>query len=179
MTLRGHHGDVLALAVGKFGTFICSGSQDRSIRIWKRTEEQLFLEEERERELEQSLVQSLEKVNINEENKPTHQTMESLKAGERIMEAIELADEDRHTIQAYQEVSLSFIAYTLYLYFIRCWKKVLKYLHLHQKILFYLQWVILVQIVIYSRQLKEFAQAILMMHYFYFHLKKLFHYYII
>ena len=33
------------------GDFIVSCSNDRSIRLWERTDEQVFLEEEREREL--------------------------------------------------------------------------------------------------------------------------------
>ncbi|KAJ3080298.1 hypothetical protein HK102_003159 [Quaeritorhiza haematococci] len=54
MKLEGHHGEVWALAVGKFGNMVFSGSHDRSIRGWEKTDEQLFLEEERERELEQT-----------------------------------------------------------------------------------------------------------------------------
>ena len=41
------------------GDFIVSCSNDRSIRLWERTDEQVFLEEERERELEESFESSL------------------------------------------------------------------------------------------------------------------------
>jgi U3 small nucleolar RNA-associated protein 12 len=41
MRLEGHHGEVWSLAIAKHGTFICSGSQDRSIRVWTRTDEQV------------------------------------------------------------------------------------------------------------------------------------------
>lgn len=41
MKLEGHHGEVWALAVAKHGTFVVTGSHDRSIRIWERTEDQV------------------------------------------------------------------------------------------------------------------------------------------
>lgn len=39
MKLEGHHGEIWALAVGKFGNFVVTGSHDRSIRVWEKTEE--------------------------------------------------------------------------------------------------------------------------------------------
>merc|ERR1711916_150588 len=47
--LRGHHGEIWASALSRFGDMLVTGSHDRSIRVWNRTEEQLFLEEEAER----------------------------------------------------------------------------------------------------------------------------------
>jgi U3 small nucleolar RNA-associated protein 12 len=46
-----HAGEVWALAVAGDGTFFASAGADRSLRVWRRTEEQVFLEEEREREM--------------------------------------------------------------------------------------------------------------------------------
>lgn len=43
---------VWALDVSADGSFVLSGGHDRSLRIWRRTDEMVFLEEERERELE-------------------------------------------------------------------------------------------------------------------------------
>ncbi|KAG8728474.1 hypothetical protein FRC12_021726, partial [Ceratobasidium sp. 428] len=51
--LDGHHGEIWALAASNDGKFVVTGSHDKSIRIWEETDEPLFLEEERERELEQ------------------------------------------------------------------------------------------------------------------------------
>ncbi|CAO3587349.1 unnamed protein product [Absidia cylindrospora] len=109
MKLEGHHGEVWALAVAKNGTFIVSGSHDRSLRIWEKTDEQLFLEEEREKELEQvyeaTLVNQLEKTDMNdnmEVDAAGIQTMETLKAGERIMEAIDIGDEERKGWEDYE-----------------------------------------------------------------------------
>jgi len=39
MTLSAHHGEIWSLAIAKQGTFIVSGSQDRSIRTWQQTDE--------------------------------------------------------------------------------------------------------------------------------------------
>ena len=41
MKLEGHHGEIWALAVGKYGNMIVTGSHDRSIRVWEKTEEQV------------------------------------------------------------------------------------------------------------------------------------------
>ncbi len=55
--LPGHQGMVWALFASTTGSFVVSVSQDKSIRIWSRTEEQLFPEEEREKALEQSIFE--------------------------------------------------------------------------------------------------------------------------
>jgi U3 small nucleolar RNA-associated protein 12 len=44
LTLEGHHAEVWCLAISSLGNFIVTGSHDRSIRRWDRTEEQLFIE---------------------------------------------------------------------------------------------------------------------------------------
>ncbi|KAI8073910.1 hypothetical protein BC940DRAFT_343481 [Gongronella butleri] len=110
MKLEGHHGEVWALAVAKHGSFVVTGSHDRSIRVWEKTDEQLFLEEEREKELEElyesTLVGQMEKTSIDQEGEVDAagiQTMETLKAGERIMEAIDLADQERQGWEAYEQ----------------------------------------------------------------------------
>lgn len=57
--MEGHHSEVLSLSISKHGHFLVSSSQDQSIRIWNRTEEQVFVEEERDREMEEMLDKSL------------------------------------------------------------------------------------------------------------------------
>ena len=54
MTLVGHAADVYALVVSAQGDFVVTGGGDYAIRVWRQTEEQLFLEEAREEELETS-----------------------------------------------------------------------------------------------------------------------------
>ncbi|KAG0144824.1 hypothetical protein CROQUDRAFT_659511 [Cronartium quercuum f. sp. fusiforme G11] len=108
-TLQGHHDEVSALAVSHDGQLLVSGSRDKSIRVWEKTDEPLFLEEEREKELERlySLDES-EKMDISisrakkqgeeggdeEVEAVTKQTPETLMAGEKIVEALILADSD-------------------------------------------------------------------------------------
>ena len=48
LTLRGHHGDVWGLAISHIGDYLVSVSGDRSLRVWQRTSEQVFLEEEKD-----------------------------------------------------------------------------------------------------------------------------------
>ncbi|KAI7864097.1 WD40-repeat-containing domain protein [Spinellus fusiger] len=118
MKLEGHHGEVWALAISRQGSFIVTGSHDRSIRIWERSDEQLFLEEEREKELEElyesTLISQMEKTDLQggeaEVDSAGRQTMETLKAGERIMEALDLADEERNAWEAYEQSKLRGLA---------------------------------------------------------------------
>ncbi|KAJ9117587.1 hypothetical protein QFC22_004437 [Naganishia vaughanmartiniae] len=118
----GHHGEVWALAVSNFGEFVVSGSHDKSIRVWEKTDEPLFLEEERERELEQmyesnvaeSLNRDQSKIgsgvdgadidgDADEVSAVAKQSAETLMAGEKIMEAIEMADTDRALTRDYED----------------------------------------------------------------------------
>ena len=107
----GHHAEVWALATSNRGDFVVTGSHDKSLRVWEKTDEPLFLEEEREREMEQlydnnlanELQTSAEGEDGEEVEAVTKTTSESMMAGERIMEAIELADADIQQTKAYEE----------------------------------------------------------------------------
>ena len=98
--LEGHHGEIWALAVSRTGEFVVSASHDKSIRVWKQTDEQIFLEEEREKELEElyesTLTTSLEQDDdqAGEAVPAGKQTVETLMAGEKIAEALELGIAD-------------------------------------------------------------------------------------
>lgn len=120
--LSGHAGEIWAMAVSHRANFVATGSHDKSIRIWEKTEEPLFLEEERERELEamydanaadqrtrdELRVQSAaaeagEDVAGPESAEVTKSTTETLMAGERIVEALELAVADLAAHKAYED----------------------------------------------------------------------------
>ena len=101
--LDGHHGEVWALAVSRTGEFVVSASHDKSIRLWRQTDEQVFLEEEREKELEDlyegTLTTSLEPeldagAETSEAVPAGKQTAETLMAGEKIAEALDLGTAD-------------------------------------------------------------------------------------
>ncbi|KAI9512161.1 WD-repeat-containing protein [Russula earlei] len=118
--LEGHHGEIWALAVSNFANFVVTGSHDKSIRIWEKLDEPLFLEEERERDLEQlyegGLADALNRQDLpigsgdptfevptqTETTNVSKQTTETLMAGERISEALELADGEIEARRAYE-----------------------------------------------------------------------------
>ncbi|XP_029433842.1 WD repeat-containing protein 3 isoform X2 [Rhinatrema bivittatum] len=101
-TLEGHHQEVWCLAVSPNGDFIVSSSHDKSLRLWERTREPLILEEEREMqreaEYEESVAKGEEPVvageTPGESGLAGKKTIETIKATERIMEAIELYREE-------------------------------------------------------------------------------------
>lgn len=103
-TYRAHHGAVCSLAVHQGGDFFVSVSADRSIRRWTQTEEPVFLEEERERELETTLDQ-----NLRVEHKGTLSfdvkvaSVESLKNCDKVIDAIEMCDAERHAWDEYRQ----------------------------------------------------------------------------
>lgn len=113
--LPAHHGEVWCLCVSADGATMCSTSHDHSIRVWESTEDQVFLEEEREKEIDQlyenTLLDSLEEPangaadeeqeNTDEVTNVSHQTMESLKAGEKLMEALDIGTADLDATEEY------------------------------------------------------------------------------
>ncbi|XP_045657354.1 WD repeat-containing protein 3 isoform X1 [Ursus americanus] len=101
-TLEGHHQEIWCLAVSPSGDYVVSSSHDKSLRLWERTREPLILEEEREMQREAEYEESVAK-----EDQPVvpgetqgdnyftgKKTIETVKAAERIMEAVELYREE-------------------------------------------------------------------------------------
>jgi U3 small nucleolar RNA-associated protein 12 len=108
---KGHHGEIWAMTVARTGDFIVTASHDKSIRIWTKSDEPIFLEEERERELEdmyeKTLATSLEdEENLNGERAEavdaSKQTISTLTAGERIQEALDLGLADLEVVRAWE-----------------------------------------------------------------------------
>ena len=110
--LDGHHGEIWATVMSHSGEFFITASHDKSIRVWQQTDEQIFLEEERERELEQmnenTLLTSLDVDDQDTDRQEVaaagKQTVETLMAGERIAEALEFGLEDLGVMQEYERV---------------------------------------------------------------------------
>jgi U3 small nucleolar RNA-associated protein 12 len=111
--LAGHHSEIWALGIANDASIVVTGSHDRSIRVWAQSEEPLFIQEERENELEElyesNLLESLEDENDltkdagdEHESQVTRagkQTIETLKAGERLMEALDIGVKDLDDLQ--------------------------------------------------------------------------------
>ncbi|XP_004648096.1 WD repeat-containing protein 3 [Octodon degus] len=111
-TLEGHHQEVWCLAVSPSGDYVVSSSHDKSLRLWERTREPLILEEEREMQREAEYEESVAK-----EDQPAvpgetqgdnyftgKKTIETVKAAERIMEAIELYREETAKMQEHKAI---------------------------------------------------------------------------
>ena len=106
--LDGHHDEVWALAVSRGGNFLVSASHDKSIRVWDQTDEQIFLEEEKEKEMEElyesTLMTSLDQNEENDEEvgAPGKQTVETVMAGEKIVEALEIGMADLELVKEWE-----------------------------------------------------------------------------
>uniref|UniRef100_A0A8C0QM05 WD repeat-containing protein 3 n=1 Tax=Chelonoidis abingdonii TaxID=106734 RepID=A0A8C0QM05_CHEAB len=98
-TLEGHHQEVWCLALSPNGDYIVSSSHDKSLRLWERTREPLILEEERE--MVRALVAG---ETQGETGLAGKKTIETVKAAERIMEAIELYREETAKLKEHQAI---------------------------------------------------------------------------
>ncbi|KAH0467263.1 hypothetical protein IEQ34_004501 [Dendrobium chrysotoxum] len=105
LTLEGHHAEVWCLTISSHGGFFITGSHDRSIRRWDRTEEPFFLEEEREKRLQEMFESDLEtnenKYALREElpeegsvGVPGKRTQETVTAVDMIIDALDTAEEE-------------------------------------------------------------------------------------
>lgn len=120
--MDGHHGEIWAMAIGLGGKILVTGSHDKSIRFWENTEEPLFLEEEREKELEGlyegDIAEDLNREDgvigsgvdgnivehaVAETTMVQKHTMETLMSGEKIMEALDVADGELEAARKYTE----------------------------------------------------------------------------
>ena len=114
---RGHTSEVWTVEVaggGQGGEFLVSAGNDRSIRVWRQGEELIFLEEERERRREQMADERAqvkpgqlgvtegvgERAEVEGEMVTTAVTSDALQGGERLMEAIDMADAEQKRIAA-------------------------------------------------------------------------------
>eukprot|EP00434_Breviolum_minutum_P005801 symbB.v1.2.005115.t1/scaffold295.1/size237168/4 len=92
-SLTGHACEILAMALSQDAAFIVTAGNDKQIRIWKRTQEQLFLSEERAKELEDQFEQEVEREDLQATSapRPSRRTVESVRSTERLMEVLDEA----------------------------------------------------------------------------------------
>ncbi|KAL0309651.1 UNVERIFIED_CONTAM: WD repeat-containing protein 3 [Sesamum radiatum] len=121
LTLEGHHSEVWCLAVSNRGDFLVTGSHDRSIRRWDRTEEPFFIEEEKEKRLEEMFESDIDNLFENKyapkEELPEEgavalagkKTGETVTAADSIMEALDIAEEELKRIAEHKCPYLIFI----------------------------------------------------------------------
>ncbi|RVX11757.1 WD repeat-containing protein 3 [Vitis vinifera] len=114
LTLEGHHAEVWCLSISNRGDFIVSGSHDRSIHRWDRTEEPFFIEEEKEKRLEQMFESDLDNAFENryapKEELPEEgavalagkKTKETLSATDSIIDALDIAEDELKRISEHE-----------------------------------------------------------------------------
>lgn len=110
--LEGHHGEIWAMAVSRTGETVVTASHDKSMWTWQVGDDLIFLEEERERELEEmyesTLAQNLDRDFQDEEEQTAEvaaaskQTISTLTHGEKIMEALEAGISDLELMRAHE-----------------------------------------------------------------------------
>ncbi|XP_057779260.1 LOW QUALITY PROTEIN: uncharacterized protein LOC130997849 [Salvia miltiorrhiza] len=122
LTLEGHHSEVSCLAISNHGDFLLTGSLDRSIRRWDRTEEPFFIEEEKEKRLEEMFETDIDnpfeskyapKEELPEEGAVAlagKKTGETVTAADSIMEALDIAEEELKRIAEHEERSQGKVA---------------------------------------------------------------------
>uniref|UniRef100_A0A8B9SJ33 WD repeat-containing protein 3 n=1 Tax=Anas platyrhynchos TaxID=8839 RepID=A0A8B9SJ33_ANAPL len=107
-TLEGHHQEVWCLALSPNGDYVVSASHDKSLRLWERTREPLVLEEEREMVRGVSVCIICPAPVAGETQGETglagKKTIETIKAAERIMEAIELYREEMVKLKEHKAI---------------------------------------------------------------------------
>ncbi|CAM8897363.1 unnamed protein product [Rhodiola kirilowii] len=115
LTLEGHHDRVSSLAVSSRGDYIVTGSHDRSIRRWDRTTEPFFIEEEKEKRLEEMFEADLEgpsenkygiKEEIPEEGAVAlagKKTIETLSKTDLLVDALDIAEVETKRIIEHEE----------------------------------------------------------------------------
>uniref|UniRef100_A0A7N8YQU6 WD repeat domain 3 n=1 Tax=Mastacembelus armatus TaxID=205130 RepID=A0A7N8YQU6_9TELE len=109
-TLEGHHREVWCLTISPNGDHIVSSSHDKSLRLWERTREPIILEEEREMEREAEFEESMAKGDVpvvpgetqGEAAPAGKKTADTVKAAERIMEALELYKEETRKMEEHK-----------------------------------------------------------------------------
>ncbi|XP_055727776.1 WD repeat-containing protein 3 isoform X2 [Salvelinus fontinalis] len=110
-TLEGHHREVWCLAISPNGDHIVSSSHDKSLRLWERTREPIILEEEREMEREAEFEEGMAKgdepvvpgeIKDAEAAPAAKKTIETVKAAERVMEALELYRTESRKMEEHQ-----------------------------------------------------------------------------
>ncbi|ESQ55947.1 hypothetical protein EUTSA_v10024329mg [Eutrema salsugineum] len=115
LTLGGHHAEIWCFAISNRGDFLVTGSHDRSMRRWDRTEEPFFLEEEKEKRLEELFESEIDNAADNRhgslEEIPEEgvaglakkTTVDVLSAADSILEALELAENEKNRVAEYEE----------------------------------------------------------------------------
>jgi len=118
LTLQGHHAECWGLVVSPSGDTVVSSGNDKSIRIWEQTDEQVFPDEEREERLEEQFeegaqvesksIGDIEGAGVETEGESSAVARgkagrDTLKFGEKLMEALDLAEVEEKKLSLWEE----------------------------------------------------------------------------
>ena len=123
MDFEGHLGEIWALAISSIGDFFVTAANDKSVRFWKQTKEQVFISEEEEKRMEKTMVdkyaaeklkesEELEKSGLQAAGEVNKLTVEHLKHGENLIEALEKAEKIREEYIQYEIAMKEYMAFT-------------------------------------------------------------------
>lgn len=119
--LEGQRGNVYCVATSDDGELVASGSQDRMLRVWQRTDEPIFLEEERDKRQDEMFENTLLEDDMREAAKRRaaerdgltdeiveqlsagKRSLETVKGGERILETLKLCREEQARVAQNEE----------------------------------------------------------------------------
>eukprot|EP00931_Biecheleriopsis_adriatica_P087475 TRINITY_DN61939_c0_g1_i1.p1 TRINITY_DN61939_c0_g1~~TRINITY_DN61939_c0_g1_i1.p1 ORF type:complete len:968 (+),score=220.22 TRINITY_DN61939_c0_g1_i1:119-3022(+) len=109
-TLAGHACEVLAMALSQDASFIITAGSDKQIRMWRRSQEQLFLSEERAKEMEEQFEQEVEREDVQPGPgmgggeavvlRASRRTVESVRTTERLMEVLDEAKAGQEQLES-------------------------------------------------------------------------------
>ncbi|GKY94026.1 hypothetical protein MPSEU_000369400 [Mayamaea pseudoterrestris] len=118
LALAGHTAEVNSVAISRTGAFVLTCGMDRQVRVWERTKDIVFLQEERERELEQVFDRigsrddsgtvailhgkanlDSDDKSVDDDNQPQSEaavkkSVMTISAGDRLMDGLERADQE-------------------------------------------------------------------------------------
>jgi len=104
LDLPGHRSCLWDISITRDGGRILTAGQDRTIRVWQRTEDMVFVEEEKERYMESQVEASIAKeagLADAEGGGPsaTLRSLESVKGGERLMECMDIVEAELKVLE--------------------------------------------------------------------------------
>lgn len=111
--IEGQRGEIWSMSLSNDGEILATASHDRMIRVWRRTDEPLFLDEEKDKRMEEMFESKLIEEDVVEARKAKKdnvgfmedalkaetstagkRSMDTVRAGEALIEALELCEEE-------------------------------------------------------------------------------------
>ncbi|CAN8070342.1 unnamed protein product [Agarophyton chilense] len=115
--IEGQRGEVWAITTSSDGEIIASASHDKLLRVWRRTDEPIFLEEERDKRMDEMFESALIEEDLKEASKSKKadsgflndpskgeasragkRSLDTVKGGERLLEALKYCAEEEERL---------------------------------------------------------------------------------